>query len=239
MRSSSLAVVVIAACGSGSHNLPSPAPPISASAPSPPPPRPEPAITPEVFCDHFQRLTSKCEQLANAAMDPATCLAETGAALASSENKIVTSLVQCLVRNDDCDAVMQCIAEQTQVPDEHKTLRACDDRSPDTMLQAVGIPQAAWDQRNGAHVVKLRDARSTKETPIEMCGAGAANRWLISLRCDDGSQPLESINDAERARAGNVGPGGRCQSIIDRYEIPCPERSYTLFIDDYVCPLPR
>ena len=71
-----------------------------------------------------------------------------------------------------------------------------------------------------------------------MCGAGAANRWLIALRCDDGSQPLSSIRDAERARTGSVGPGGRCQSIIDRYELPCPERSYTLFVDDYVCPLP-
>ena len=240
MRSSILAVVVIAACGSGARNTPSPAPPAAASPPRNPDPKP--GITAEVFCEHFQRLTSKCEQLANAAMDQASCLAETRAALASAQREAAASLMQCVVRNDDCEAAMQCTAETAEAtpdPDEHKTLRACRDKRPETMLQAVGIPQAAWDQRNGAHVGKFSDATSTKEAPIEMCGASAATRWLIALRCDDGSQPLKNIDDAERARPGNLGRGGRCQSIIDMYDVPCPERSYTLFIDIYVCPLPR
>lgn len=101
---------------------------------------------------------------------------------------------------------------------------------------AIAIPRDAWQHRTGAAVIRLRDVRSSKDRPVEMCGIPQANHWLMALRCDDRSRPIASEADAERARPGNVGPGGRCRSIIDRYVVPCPEARYELFVDSYVCP---
>jgi hypothetical protein len=69
-----------------------------------------------------------------------------------------------------------------------------------------------------------------------MCGIPAENDWLESLTCDDGSKPF---GNAEEVRAGNVGPGGRCGSIVDQYVVKCPGgKTYPIFIDAYVCPKP-
>mgnify|MGYP000184427269 CR=1 FL=1 len=46
---------------------------------------------------------------------------------------------------------------------------------------------------------------------------------------------LWNIAQAHASRAGNVGPGGRCDSIIDRYEVPCAEKTYAVYVDSYVC----
>ena len=85
-------------------------------------------------------------------------------------------------------------------------------------------------------MTKFSEARSTKELPIEVCTIDAENEWLSSLSCDDGSQPIDSHQAAEMARVGNLGNGGRCGSIIDLYRVKCPEKSYDLYVDAYVCP---
>lgn len=78
---------------------------------------------------------------------------------------------------------------------------------------------------------------STKDKPLEECGLRAVLERLVSLKCDDGSNPFAgNLQKAHMSRSGNVGPGGRCMSIIDRYEVPCPEQTYTVFADMYVCP---
>jgi hypothetical protein len=77
----------------------------------------------------------------------------------------------------------------------------------------AGYPRAAWEHRNGAGVTMLRDAHSTADKPIEMCGVPAATEWLTTLRCNDGSQPLKDSRQAELARTGNLGEAGRCRAI--------------------------
>lgn len=73
--------------------------------------------------------------------------------------------------------------------------------------------------------------------PIEVCGFLAENEWLFSATCDDGSHPITKRKEAEAARSGNEGRGGRCGSIIDLYKVKCPEATYDIHIDAYVCPL--
>ena len=142
-----------------------------------------------------------------------------------------------MIEHDDCDELFQCLAGALPDTTDPGTLRACDDHSQRMFEHAVGIPKAEWDHRNGAGVTKFHDARSTKDDPVETCGVPAATTWLTSLRCDDGSQPIKDVSDAENARTGNLGGGGRCRSFIDHYVVPCPERSYEIFVDAYVCPL--
>jgi hypothetical protein len=74
---------------------------------------------------------------------------------------------------------------------------------------------------------------SSKDKPAEMCGVPEASAWLESLACNDGSRP---VSNAEEVRLGNVGPGGRCKSIVDEYNVKCPEKTYDIFIDAYICP---
>jgi hypothetical protein len=74
-------------------------------------------------------------------------------------------------------------------------------------------------------------------TPPEECGLKTVLFRLVALRCDNGSNPFgKDLRVAHASRTGSFGPGGRCDSIIDRYDVPCPERTYQVFADGYVCP---
>jgi hypothetical protein len=222
-------VVLVAACGGPS--TPPARSPAAPPAPSPPKPSAPPAVTAEAFCEHFDKLTTRCERLTRARLDPAACVADARSTIKADPG--FAAVAKCVIEHDDCDAALECVAGQL---DPTADLRACDDESQLSAEHAAGIPRAEWDRRNGAGVTVFRNARSTKEAPVEMCGVGAATEWLATLRCDDGSQPIKSVDDAEHARPGSVGPGGRCHSIIDRYLVPCPEQRYEIFMDAYICP---
>jgi len=134
-----------------------------------------------------------------------------------------------------CEEVKNCLtaASDSANQQQQQDLRACTDAPG---MSAVGIPAADWAKRNGAGVTRFSDAKSSKDLPIEMCGIEDENEWLVSLTCDDGSHPLKDHRDAETIRAGNVGSGGRCNSIIDRYRPVCGTKTYEIFIDAYICP---
>jgi hypothetical protein len=100
----------------------------------------------------------------------------------------------------------------------------------------VMIPAAAYRARIGVDAERFSDLTTTKERPLEECGLKTVLRRLTSLRCDDGSNPFGGdLRAAHASRAGNVGPGGRCDDIIDRYVVKCPEASYSVFADMYIC----
>lgn len=84
-------------------------------------------------------------------------------------------------------------------------------------------------QRHGLHSKTYADADSTKEKPVEVCGIPAARAWLEQTKCPDGSV------GNQLGRVGNVGPGGRCGAIIDKYKVACPDGSINVFIDVYMC----
>lgn len=90
-------------------------------------------------------------------------------------------------------------------------------------------------KRHGQNATRYTDAPATKEQPIEVCGVPAQQEWLMRVSCADGSKAFSSANQVRTSRAGSVGPGGRCGSIIDRYVAKCPEAQYDVFIDMYMC----
>jgi hypothetical protein len=188
-----------------------------------------------VFCDRFVALRDGgCGAFATLQMSKDECVKTMAAAQGDpAATAFMEQTAQCIVGYRTCEDVIQCL--KALGPDK-EDLRACTEEKPG---KAVGISKAEWDKRNGAGVTKFSQAKSTKERPIEMCTIDAQNEWLTSLSCDDGSQPIDSHEAAEIARVGNVGKGGRCGSIIDLYRVKCPEASYDVYVDGYVCPLPQ
>jgi len=100
------------------------------------------------------------------------------------------------------------------------------------MFTPASIPES---QRYYAGVTTLTAATTSKEKPVEACGVEGQLAWLMRATCADGSHPFKDDDTAHDARVGNVGPGGRCESIIDLYEVPCPEKTYEIYMDLYVC----
>lgn len=147
-----------------------------------------------------------------------------------------TSIGRCYMGSTDCDATDACVQAAMHamgVPDK-TPLRACADTS---VYGAVGYPRDQWERRKGAVSSHFSQVSSTKDAPIEVCGIPAEGEWLARVTCDDGSNPFHSPEQAEPARVGNVGPGGRCGAIVDLYEVACPEKTYEVYLDAYVCPL--
>jgi hypothetical protein len=90
--------------------------------------------------------------------------------------------------------------------------------------------------RYGEHARTFADAPTSIDRPIEVCAPDGERAWLRRVTCEDGSNPFASPVAARDARIGNVGTGGRCGSIIDLYEVRCPEATYKVFMDMYMCP---
>jgi hypothetical protein len=231
--------LIILAFGCGGSSKPQPTPPTTPTAGSgsgsdttapPVAPPVAGAATPQQVCKRIVELkAAKCGMFANADFDEAGCLKELAAAADDPMLKVFTT---CVVQ-PSCEEVTNCIMAASQAPPPAANLRACADTNS---MSPVGLPKAEWDKRNGAGATKFSQVKSTKDKPVEMCGISDENRWLESLACDDGSKP---VAQAEMVRAGNVGPGGRCGSIIDQYNVSCPGgKQYPIFIDAYVCAKP-
>lgn len=70
---------------------------------------------------------------------------------------------------------------------------------------------------------------------MEACGVRGSVLQLMKLACEDGRSPFMGPASAHGRRVGSVGPGGVCHNILDLYEIPCPEKTYEVYVDIYVC----
>jgi hypothetical protein len=220
-------LLVIAACGS----TPKPTQP---QLPKQPPAK-QGAITPEAFCDKFIALRDGgCEAFASVKMTRDECVKELSAASGDpDEASFMDQTGQCVVGFQGCKEVIACLAD---LGPKETDLRACDETKPG---KAVGIPRDQWDKRNGASVTKFSQAKSSKEAPVEVCTIPEEAEWLGELACEDGTRPIGGHEAAEMARVGNVGKGGRCGSIIDHYRVQCPEKTYDIYVDGYVCPQPK
>ncbi len=126
-------------------------------------------------------------------------------------------------------------------------LLACGPKTtPEPSAQAIG--KASCERPEGLFGPVVRDDAlhaeasrfsqlgTTTSTPVEACGIEGQLQALLRMTCDDGSSPFSSAAQAHDARSGNLGAGGRCGSIIDLYQVPCPEATYPVHIDMYVCP---
>lgn len=144
------------------------------------------------------------------------------------------------------DAVVACLGEMTRCDDLRPCYRPYGDAleaasGPTRECGKVGIGYIALDaaaaaRRHGQGASKLSQIASSKAQPIELCGIDAQHAWLLAARCDDGSAPFTSRAQVAAARVkGSVGYGGRCASTIDKYDVRCPEKTYEVFMDMYMC----
>lgn len=231
-----IAILVLGACGGSPHTAPPPQQP----KPVTPVANAKPANAPLEIAAVCRRLSelaaAKCGEFRDFQSTQQDCVEKLGPELADPSFEAFS---ECLM-NPSCEEVGNCLKAAQQAADAAadgagQKLRGCNDSAAGG--EAVGIPRAEWERRNGVTARTFSQATSTKALPIEMCGIPAENRWLGSLSCDDGSRPISTSVDAEKFRGGNVGDGGRCNSIIDIYNVTCPEKTYPIFIDAYVCPL--
>lgn len=122
---------------------------------------------------------------------------------------------------------------ETPPPVVENDASICTSRESEFGPMQLDAAQAA--RRRGRDTVKFSAANTTKEKPIEVCGVGKQQEWLMRAACDDGSRPFEDRSQIAQSRRGNVGPGGTCGAIIDLYAATCPEKTYEIHVDMYHC----
>jgi hypothetical protein len=96
-------------------------------------------------------------------------------------------------------------------------------------------------QRRGLGDRVFSDTASSPAAPIQVCGVRGELRWLTNVTCADGSRPWgRDLGKAHGARKGSASGQRRCgasvaEILVDRYEVPCPEKHYEVYIDMYEC----
>lgn len=224
-------VVMLASCG-GSPK-PAPIPPSGGgpgSGSSAPVAKAAAPPTSAQVCKRITELqTQHCGEFANLKVGEPECIAEIDKA---GENPVLAAFTGCVVQ-PSCEEVKNCLAAQADkaAAEPPKTMRACSARSDGT---PVGMPADQFATRHGANAKRFSDATSTMAVPIEMCTINSESEWIISLACEDGSHPLRN---PEAARVKPAKLGGRCGSYVDEYVVKCPEKTYDIFVDAYVCPI--
>lgn len=143
----------------------------------------------------------------------------------------VNEALACMAQAGDCDAFTRCFGLLGRAAQANAQYRRCGEPG----LGPVRLTEEEAAARTGARARRFSDVRTSRERPVEVCGVEAQHQWLLRATCDDGSHPFRSEPEAAAARAGNVGSGGRCDGTIDLYEVPCPERTYEVFMDLYMC----
>ena len=109
----------------------------------------------------------------------------------------------------------------------------CAQRSDPYGPVTLTAPQATGRYGHGS--TRFDQVMTSKERALEVCGPAGELDWLFATSCADGSHPFVDRATAHGARRGSVGGGGRCGSVIDLYQVPCPEKTYEVHMDMYMC----
>jgi hypothetical protein len=148
----------------------------------------------------------------------------------------IATIEQCMFE-PTCDGMHTCV---DKIRAEGGVYRgptgACQLADGESDLVPAGVSDAEVRASYGSADKTFADSPSSRDRPIEVCGMPSSAGYLTRVTCADGSKAFPDRDAATRARRGNVGPGGRCGRVIDRYEVPCPERTYDVFLDAYRCP---
>jgi len=99
----------------------------------------------------------------------------------------------------------------------------------------IQLPADRYARRHGARVTDLAQLKTSKDRPVEVCHVRGEHEWLLAARCADGTAPLKSPAAVVQARVGSAGNGGRCRSALDLYKVACPEATYEVYMDMFVC----
>lgn len=226
--------------GAAGDELPPPAAPREDEPAPAPASRAVAEVTGRAVCERILALRADgCAFVANYDLDLEACARDYDRSLRErgADARATTEIVgRCFLEETACDATLRCIDARLglMLPGDDER-RACADA---TSPAAVGYPDDQYAKRRGVGARTFADAPSSVEQPIEVCMVRGAKDWLTRTTCADGSRPFATDDHAHAARVRSVGTGGRCGAIIDLYEVPCPEATYPVYIDMYVCPMP-
>jgi hypothetical protein len=84
-------------------------------------------------------------------------------------------------------------------------------------------------QRVGTGAKTYADVDPTKEKPVEVCGLEGARLWLENTKCPDGSA------GTQQGRVGSIGLGGRCNTMLEKFKVGCPDGSINVLIAVHFC----
>lgn len=136
---------------------------------------------------------------------------------------------------DDLAPVEETPAEEETVEEEVAEASAERTCNRPEMFGPVMVTEAEYQARYGGGETRYSAVPTSMERPVEACGVPRSQAWLAAATCDDGSRPFGHPGEVAGARVGSMGQGGLCGSILDLYEVPCPEATYEVYVDIYVC----
>src|SRR5262245_20655178 len=226
-------VAAFAGCHGGSP--PPSAPEVQArdaAVAEPGPPKPV-ELGPDAACARFATLAGAgcgwTQRFPPGMRDAKICVGSLSQWLAPSraDRDKLQQIVSCWAL--DCDAAANCMfnLEATAGPPPPR-------RCGEPGTGPVVVDANAWSARRGADAKRFADVPTSVDAPIEVCGIDGEVAWVTEVTCNDGSHPFGTAEAANNSREG-MGPGGRCNSILDRYTVRCPEATYQLYVDRYVC----
>lgn len=84
-------------------------------------------------------------------------------------------------------------------------------------------------QRKGTGAKTYADVEATKEQPVEVCGMEGARMWMEATKCPDGSTGRQG------GRFDSIGLGGRCNTMIERFKVGCPDGTINIVMAVHFC----
>jgi hypothetical protein len=194
-----------------------------------------PPITVEAACARFRKLSDEeCEWTARFPPDfksgtsCETSLA-TWVAPETANHENFERTIRCWAL--DCAPAVQCMVNAQSGRSPPKP-RKCGDSG----TAPIEVDAETWAVRSGANTQRFSEVQTSVAEPVEVCGIDSEVKWMTEVTCDDGSNPYGSIAEANDRRDGWFENGGRCNSVLDRYTVACPEATYTIHVDRYICP---
>ena len=233
-------VLLLASCGPpvrGDSTLvvdDKPATPADAAAPAKPSTAKAPAITAQLT---IEEACARFETLASAGCGWTQRFPAEFRQGASCANSLKTWFADPKLQKSvscwslECEPAAACMVS-THSEGPKAATRACGEEG----TGPVTVDAATYAGRNGVGVKKFADAKSSQQAPIEVCGIEGEVEWITTVTCNDGSNPYGSQAVANEARDAWIEKGGKCNSILDRYSVKCPEKTYQVFVDRYICP---
>jgi hypothetical protein len=251
-RRVAVASVLLMSCGSkggGSPTVPSEAldkksPPVAESTTKPSSdsptgtPAPPPALsdlTPEAACARYDVLAGEgcawTQRFPPEFRNPGNCVGSlrTWVAPETPQHEKLQHTLNCWAL--DCEAAAACMV-RIQATSAPPPPRNCGEEG----TAAVLVDAGTWAARRGATAKRFSDVKTTAAEPIEVCGIEGELEWMTRVVCNNGSNPYGSQEVAHDSRDAWVERGGRCNSILDRYSVRCPEATYQVHVDRYICP---
>jgi len=193
-------------------------------------------LAPEAACARFAVLTGQgcawADRFPTEFRDSATCVRslETWFSAATKGHETLERTVGCW--SQDCDDAAACMVRIQQAAPPAAP-RTCGDEG----TSPIFVDNATWTGRRGVNARRFADVQTTVEQPVEVCGVQGEVEWITRVTCANGSNPYGTQDRANSSRDSWMSRGGHCNSILDRYSVACPEATYVIHIDRYVCPL--